>query len=336
MVGDLYPHAMRIAMGSTSDIESRVDCVGTAHQFLAKPCNPEILHRVISKATHLASRLGNERLQLLSSQMDSIPSLPDIYQQMMSELQKDESSVHQVGELIAQDLGMTAKVLQLVNSSYFGLPVHVSDAAHAAALLGLNLLKPLVLTAGIFRQLQDSRIPIHLLEEILDHSMAVGCLARKLAEAEGASVELADNAMLAGVLHDIGKIVLADNFTEEYISLEETAGQICMPLRIAEVDRYGATHASVGGYLLSLWGLPHDIMEAVTYHHDPSASSCKSLAPLVLIHAANALLLSEEAGETRNPSAEFDMIYLKRLGLDHKLKTWSDITRQSRVGNCAC
>jgi HD-like signal output (HDOD) protein len=334
LVSKLYPHTMRIATSRQSEYEAMVDCVGTAHQFLSKPCDPELLFQTISKSTHLASRLGNDRLQALAMRMQSLPSLPTIYQQLISELQKEESSVHQIGKLISRDVGMTAKILQLVNSSYFGLPVHVVDASHAAALLGLNMLKPLVLSAGIFRQMEDSRVPIHILEETLEHCMAVGCLARDLAESETKNQELVDNTMLAGVLHDVGKLVLADNFANQYTSLASKSAQAGLPLRVMEVEQYGATHASIGGYLLGLWGLPHCIMEAVTYHHDPSASGCNTLAPLVFIHAANALILTEEADEAGNPSAEFDMVYLRQLGLDQRLETWREIAREARAAAC--
>ena len=98
------------------------------------------------------------------SQMDSLPSLPDIYFELVKELRSEDASVDRIGGLISRDLSMTAKVLQLVNSSFFGLPVHVNDAHHAAALLGLNTLKPLVLTASIFRQLEESRVSTTFLE----------------------------------------------------------------------------------------------------------------------------------------------------------------------------
>ena len=103
---------------------------------------------------------------------------------------------------------MTAKVLQLVNSSFFGLSVHVQDVTHAAALLGLNALRPLVLSAGVFRQLEESKVPTALVEEVLNHSLAVGQLGKQIAEAEGLDRESADNAMLAGILHDVGSSFL--------------------------------------------------------------------------------------------------------------------------------
>ena len=329
IVRDLYPDSIRIAIGNPSDRDRMFQATRSAHQFLGKPCSPERLYRVIQRAIRLAGRLGNPRLQKLVSQLDSLPSLPDIYLQLVEKLRDKETSVKQVGALISQDLGMTTKVLQLVNSSFFGLPVHVDSAAHAAALLGLNMLRPLVLSTGIFRQLEGSRVPLDLLESTLNHSMAVSCLARRLAETVSAQRETIDNAMIAAVLHDVGKLVLAENFGDEYVSLCHTAADLQLPLRVAEVERYGATHASVGGFLLGLWGLPQDILEAVAYHHDPSASTNGAISPLTFVHTANVLLLMTAAGNNSVPSAELDMVYLKRVGLESHLQQWQAMSLEA-------
>lgn len=325
IVSDLYPQSIRIAMGSQADYERMFKAVHSAHQFLSSTCSPESLYQAIQRAVQLAGRLGNPRLQKLAGQLDSLPSLPSIYLKLVEELRNQNASVERIGALISQDLSMTAKVLQLVNSSFFSLPVHVSSASHAAALLGLNMLRPLVLSAGIFRQLENSGVPPSMLERTLNHSMAVSCLARRLAESATDHQETIDNAMIAGVLHDIGKLVLADNFCDEYQALCQTAKDLQLPLRVAEVERYGATHASVGGYLLGLWGLPQDIVEAVAYHHDPSASTNEAISPLTFVHTANVLLLLADADSASAPSAEMDMVYLKKLGLTGRLEEWKNV-----------
>ena len=167
---------------------------------------------------------------------------------------------------------MTAKVLQLVNSSFFGLPVHVHDVKHAAALLGINALKPLVLSAGVFRQLEESRVPAALAQQVLEHSLAVGCLASELAEVEGLSRDQADNALLAGILHDIGKLVLADHFGRDY-ALVCMAADTHQPAAAwprnstNSTPRTPTSAATCSG----LWGLPQDLIEAVAFHHDPEA-----------------------------------------------------------------
>ena len=211
-VRDQYPDTVRIVLSGQSEQERILRAVGPAHQYLSKPCDPEFLRLTITRASMLNKRLINPQLKTLVAKMDSLPSLPQIYFDLSEELRSEEASVERVGSLISRDISMTAKVLQLVNSSFFGLPVHVNDANHAAALLGLNTLKPLVLTASIFRQLEESRVSATFLENILSHSLAVAGIAKQLAKQEQLDRDTVDNTFIAGALHDVGKVVLADNF----------------------------------------------------------------------------------------------------------------------------
>ncbi|MEM9659753.1 MAG: HDOD domain-containing protein, partial [Planctomycetota bacterium] len=260
-------------------------------------------------------------------------SLPGVYLQILEELRRVDTSVSRVAELISQDIGMTAKVLQLVNSSFFGLSVHVQDVTHAAALLGLNALRPLVLSAGVFRQLEESKVPAALVEEVLNHSLAVGQLGKQIAEAEGLDRESADNAMLAGILHDVGKLVLADYFGQNYSTVCLAAKRTRLPLLEAELDQFDASHADVGGFLLGLWGLPQELIEAVAFHHDPGAHAVTDFTPLSAVHVANALTheiealdpASAEEGSPEAPLTSLDMAYLTSIGCGHRLEAWRSI-----------
>ena len=195
---------------------------------------------------------------------------------------------------------MTAKVLQLVNSSFFGLAVHVHDVHHAAALLGLNALKPLVLSAGVFRQLEESRVPAALAEQVLEHSLAVGCLREETRRSRGTRPRSKPTTRCsAGILHDIGKLVLADHFGRDYALVCLAADKRDLPLLSAELDQFDASHADVGGYLLGLWGLPQDLIEAVAFHHDPAAHEVDRFSPLTAVHVANALVHADRRGESK-------------------------------------
>lgn len=326
-VRQLYPDMVRILLSNQHEQEQILRGVGLAHQYLSKPCDPEFLRLTITRATLFNKRMTNHYLRNLVSRMDSLPSLPDIYFKLTDELHNEEGAVDRVGALIASDLGMTAKVLQLVNSSYFGLPVHITDAKHAVALLGLNTLKPLVLTASIFRQLEATQVPHAYLESILSHSMTVGGLAKRLSEAEGCNRETQDQSFIAGALHDIGKIVLADNFGSEQTSLELQAAVQEKTVEQLEIERFGAPHADVGGYLLGLWGLPQNVLEAVAYHHDPTATADTSFTPLTAVHVANALCASMQE-ESVAPPAAIDRQYVAQLDLENHVESWYELASE--------
>ena len=326
-VRDKFPDTVRIVLSGQSEQERILQAVGPAHQYLSKPCDPAFLRKTVTSAVLLNKRMDNPQLKALVSQMDSLPSLPDIYFELVEELRDEDASVDRIGALIAKDLGMTAKVLQLVNSSFFGLPVHVNDASHAAALLGLNTLKPLVLTASIFRQLEKSRVSTTFLETVLSHSMAIGGVAKSLAKAEGLDRDAVDNTFIAGALHDVGKIILADNFGRDYTVLCHKAKAQETPIIELELEQFGASHADVGGFLLGLWGLPQEIIEAVAFHHDPTNSVDEVFTPLTAVHVANTL--NEQASvlspEHSPLSLTVDTAYLTSLGLENRLAAWQAI-----------
>ncbi|HMO86029.1 MAG TPA: HDOD domain-containing protein, partial [Lacipirellulaceae bacterium] len=139
-VRDLYPDAVRLLVCNPAEQTEMLRSVGPAHQYLAKPVDPATFHEAIVRAGLLNQRLTKPGLKALVSQINTLPSLPAVYLELMDELRNPEASVSRVAALVSRDVAMTAKVLQLVNSSFFGLAVHVHDVRHAAALLGLNSL----------------------------------------------------------------------------------------------------------------------------------------------------------------------------------------------------
>jgi putative nucleotidyltransferase with HDIG domain len=327
-VRDLYPDAVRLLVCSPAEQSEMLRSVGPAHQYLAKPVDPVMFRESIARAGLLGKRLSKPGLKALVSQINTLPSLPAVYLELLSELRRRDASVERVAELICRDVSMTAKVLQLVNSSFFGLAVHVHDVHHAAALLGLNALKPLVLSAGVFRQLEERRVPAALAQQVLEHSVAVGCLAKKLAEAEGLHRDEADNALLAGILHDIGKLVLADHFGHNYALVCLAAEKAHLPLLTAELDQFAASHADVGGYLLGLWGLPQDLIEAVALHHDPTAHEITRFTPLTAVHVANALVHAEGDEQDELPpeaKAKLDYRYLAEIRCLQRVSAWRQV-----------
>lgn len=329
-VRDLYPDMVRIVLSGQTEQERILLAVGQAHQCLSKPCDPQDLRQTIARSSLLSKRMNNPQLKSLVAKMDSLPSLPDIYFELVEELRDENATVEKVGALVSRDIAMTAKVLQLVNSSFFGLRVHVNDAKHAAALLGLNTLKPLVLTASIFRQLEESRVSATFLETILSHSMAVGGIAKQLATTEELDRETIDSTFIAGALHDVGKVVLADNFGRDYTVLCHKAKAQELPIVDLETEEFGTSHADVGGYLLGLWGLPQDLIEAVAFHHDPGTTVDVKFTPLTAVHVANVLIdkpvdsTLEEEPEPAKATA-LDMEYLCQIGMEDRLDDWRKI-----------
>ncbi len=319
-VQEQWPDTVRLVLSGQSDHELTLRAVGPAQQYLAKPCDPDLLYDTISKTCSVRKRLAAIPVRELVGNIGWLPSLPETYVELITEMNSPNASIDGAAQIIARDVGMSAKVLQLINSSFFGLPVHVASVEHAAALLGLNVLRPLVLTSEVFQQFDDTELGGFSLHAFVDHALCTAMLARRIATLEGAKAETIDNALLAGLLHDVGQIVIAKNLPEDYAVVRQLVHDSQKTLSELEEEAFGATHAEVGGYLLSLWGLPTDLVEAVTLHHEPGESTLADFSCLTAVHAAEVLVIGENESIDEHP--KFDLDYLTVVGCDHRVSDW--------------
>lgn len=324
-VTERHPQTIRIILSGQSDREEILKSIDMAHRYLAKPSDAEPLKRAISGALAMREKLTSQPLQKLVAQLRTIPSLPSLYLKMMDMVESPDCSLVEVGNLIEQDMSMTAKILRLVNSPFFGQPKRISSPSHAVTFLGLDTIRALVLSSHIFGQISEAKMRRLKLSWLWDHSMLVGAVARDIAKAEGQARQVVDDAFMAGILHDVGIIILADNMTEQYEDALNLARKTKIPAENAEKSVFGATHAEVGGYLLGLWGLPDSIIEAVSYHLDPENGGSKTFAPLTAVHVADAIgyRLAEYKDAAVNTEVSED--YIRGLGLAERLPAWEDI-----------
>jgi len=313
-----YPKVVRIVLSGQSDQETTLRTVGPAHQFLTKPCDAETLKATVARATDLRGRLSSDELKTLTSGLSSLPSLPALYQKILQALRSSETSVTDVGELIAQDPRMAAKILQIVNSSFFGLARHVSSPVEAAVLLGVGALNALVLSVGIFGEFAASGRGKGLLECLGNHSLTVSAGARRIAKAEGRGVKFCDECLLAGLLHDVGRLVFLANFPEAYPEIAAWAESQERPLVTLEQEAFGGTHAEVGAYLLGLWGFADSVVEATAYHHAPSRSVTRAFAPLTAVHVSDAFGSLDAVSDAEG----IDLEYLSSIEVLDRLEAW--------------
>jgi putative nucleotidyltransferase with HDIG domain len=329
VVRDKFPKIARIILSGYTDRNVILKSTGIAHQYLSKPSEDEDIRSAIRKALMMQDLLKNDSLKGVISKIDSLPSLPSLYMEIIDELKSDDPSIQRVGEIVAKDLGMTAKILQLVNSSFFGLPQKVSSAENAVMLLGLDIVKAIALTSGAFSKFEGIKSPGFSVDALWAHCLKTGGLSKVIAQSEKFERKTADSAFMAGLLHDIGKILLAANFPKDMTKIIEVSKKQGTSFYAEELEVMGATHAEIGAYLLGLWGLPENIIEVVAFHHKPLASHNTSFSPLAVVHFANAMetkgnsLLDSEAY-----MADVDLEYFETLGLKEKLKVWGSISME--------
>lgn len=321
-VAQRSPDTVRIAFSEPTDQELVLKCVNTAHQFLAKPCDGGGLVAALSRALNVDKLGCNDRLRTLVAQLRTIPSLPSVFHELQAQLSSPDASVDTVGRTISRDPAMTAKLLKVVNSAFFGLNRKVSSPADASLLLGLETIRMLVLWANVFSVESAPRIPGFSLDSLSVHSMCVGRVARDIVALERGPAKMRELAMTAGLLHDLGKLVIAVNYPELLTEALALAQRDNIPFHDAERRTFGTDHAEVGAHLLGLWGLPSDLVEVVGFHHRPGLSANESFGALAAVHVADALQHATE------PSAgiptRMDDEYLENVGIAGRIEGWRD------------
>ncbi|MDB6036958.1 MAG: hypothetical protein JWM99_799, partial [Verrucomicrobiales bacterium] len=210
-----HPRTIRLILSGNADKDLILQCVGATHQFLAKPCDLEALKLTIRRVSNLESSLQNDAIRTIVARLTRVPSIPSLYLEIVEKLQSADVMLEEIGTLISRDMGMTANILKLVNSAFFGMPRRISDTTEAAKFLGLETIKTLILSIEAFSQFENSELGGLSLKGIWDHSLRTAAFARSIA-ISSADRKLADEAFVAGLLHDIGKIVLAANQSKTY------------------------------------------------------------------------------------------------------------------------
>ena len=185
-VAKRFPKSVRIILSGHADQDLILDCVGSAHQFLSKPCDPEALRATIRRALELEGSVKNDRLQQLVARMAHLPSIPSLYSEIVEKMNDPEAALEDVGVIIAKDPGMTAKILKLVNSAFFGLRREVSNPTDATAFLGLDTIKSLVLSLNAFAQYESVKTEGFSLPALWNHSLATAAAAKRIAQLEKA------------------------------------------------------------------------------------------------------------------------------------------------------
>lgn len=320
-VASRYPQVVRMVLSGTADQEIVVRSATLAHQYLVKPCDAATLRATVGRAFSLRVMLDDPGLKQLISGLHTLPSVPSVYLRLMQVLQSLDVSPKDVADVISRDMSMTAKVLQLVNSALFGIQRQITDPTQAVIYLGPEMVRQLVLVASAFNAFQPKSLRRFSIERLQSHSLAVGGLARRIAQSLELSAAAADYAFVGGLLHDVGKLLLACNYPEKYDEAMSRARELRTLQRMAEVQAFGTTHAEVGAYLLWLWALPDPITEVVLRHHEFPADPARMSSPAGAVHVADTLI---------NGGLDQDAVAcLTAIGLGDKLAAWQQLSREA-------
>lgn len=319
-----HPDTVRIVLSGHADRAGAARAARVAHQFLAKPTDAAGLTETIERACQLRDTLRNPAIREILGRIGSLPALPTLYMDLVEVLNRPSAQVEEIARIISQDIGMSTKVLQLVNSTMFGISRHVTTLQTAVTLLGVNFISSLVLTAEVFRAYESrSAAAREWMAELQRHSLLVADIAASIAS----DSRQAESAYIAGMLHDVGRLAMMDGLPEEFEEICRIARERSLPLHEVEQERLGVTHTQVGAYLLRLWHLPESVVEAVAFHHRPSAIGTAAPTIPIAVHVADVL-----AHEVAPPQAmggctppELDVECLTRMDLLEQLPEWREL-----------
>ena len=306
-----YPQTVRLVLSGHADPSSVMRAVGTAQLYLAKPCESGSLKAAIVQTQMLRQLLSSDRLALLVGEVGMLPSAPTAFQEILACLQNPAASLTDAAQIIGRDVAMTANIMKLVNSAFFGSRRPITTIDRAVAYLGMDTLGALVLGHGVFQSGVATGIDGFSLEQLWQHTEQTAAAARAIALSENLSGARADEAFLAAVLHDVGKVVFA---TKAAALPNET---------LDVVAQMEAHHAEVGAYLLGLWGFPNSIVEAVAFHHTPNRASEKGFGLSGIVHVADRLVHLRSEHRSTSIDTGLQPGYLEGLGLEHCLPKWS-------------
>lgn len=314
----LYPEAMRVVISGKADQLAVARCLMYGHRYFLKPLAIKDLANVINRISRLRKVIRSEKVKKIVGRSDVLPTPPETYLRLSELVEDRESSMHEVASVVESDPALTAKLLQVVNSAAFGYGGGITTVAKAVQMAGVEIVRALLLGLQA-RNFGERRVKDRqLLAKFWQHSLDTATRCRAIARAEHLSTADQAQCFTAGLLHDIGKLVLAANEEKEYSKVVSTALREKTPLYRKELEFYDATHADIGAYLLGLWGLPDQIITSVERHHSLGPDLGEKFTPVLCVNVAQNLL------STADRVAELDEKFLNRCNLSARIPIWEE------------
>jgi HD-like signal output (HDOD) protein/CheY-like chemotaxis protein len=258
----LHPDTVRLILSGQMEAEAALRASTHAHQFLSKPSTAESIYALLRSTNRLRTLMASKVFRGAVGRVDQLPPLPEVYRVLQVELERPEVALRRVATVIERDPALVAKLLKIANSAFFGGPRKITSLNDAVTRLGVGVIQGLAL-ATVFDQ-QDRRVERAGLGQLHDHSLEVAMVARTIAPSLG------DVSFTAALLADTGKLVLGLGVPDDCTAVWDRATAEGRPSHEAERAAWGVDHPAIGAYLLALWGLPEEIVDAVARHHDPA------------------------------------------------------------------
>lgn len=322
-IKQLYPATIRIIFSGYSDEITLKKALEVAHQYFCKPCNIDTLRESISQIFQIQATINNPRVIQSIGDPSQLPSLPEIYQAINAAIARETTTIAELADIFARDMVLSARLLQLVNSPYFGVRQRISNLNEAINMVGINMLNNLVLSIHIKHAfpITDPKMLIYM-EYLWQDAWRVASLAKQISLAEQQPEDRPDQAYLGGLLHNMGLLVFLSRSGEQLQKFVQEVKNTDTPISELEKQIFGFTRCEAAAYLLSLWKIPPRIIESVLLHTNPNESDYDGMNALTAVHAATFLL---NPAEDRIFCIKLDNDYLQRIHKPQRLPHWQTL-----------
>ena len=323
----LSPTTIRIIMSGHVPL-NRLTLITSAHQYLAKPFDASTLSGMVKRSLAAEERIVNQGLRTVVSGLRSIPSLPQAHQSLLHELEQRRTGIKTIAGRVEEDPGLSLKVLHLANSSLFGADCVVTSPEEAVMRLGTQMVAAIVLSQSLFRHYESLKRPEMDLQRVWTHSWETARLAQHICRDQGLAAKRGEEAFLAGLIHEIGRFILIDNYPDQFRAACEAARHNSSPLAARLREAFQASPAQVGAYVLELWGLPASVISAVAALDHPAEDASNGFTLSAALYVADHIA-SEKFPPDSFPIAEWEPGYLKSIGCEDQIPAWEEFFSQT-------
>jgi putative nucleotidyltransferase with HDIG domain len=311
----MRPTCFRVVLSGCAERDLVVGSLELCHRFFPKPCDAEVLVEAVESGVAELQKAMPTDLRVWAAVSKSLPAVPSLYQRLRSLLDDPDADIEKMAALIRQDSAITARLLRAANSPFFGSRQGVNSVQDAVGIIGMDAVSSVVLGCKLF----GSGPGKEWQEKLWKHSLQAAALAQPIAREVGANPEAASTAAL---LHDSGKIILADVLGHWNWSQRVAEGKGLLPW-VAEDTKFGTNHAAVGALLFELWGLPEGIVQAVRWHHQPSRCPASVSRCAAAVHLSNALAHAWSSADGKEMTC--DALWLESCGIPSAMEHYADL-----------
>jgi len=321
-VRKIAPAVIRVIMSGFVSL-NKLTLITSAHQYMAKPFDIARLRDIVRRSFAAQERIANKGLQSVATSLRSIPSLPQVHQSLLEELEDSRTASSAIARMVAEDAGLSIKVLQLANSPLFGQGYLISNPTDAVMCLGTEMIAAIVLSQSLFRHYEAMSHADLDLPRVWSHCWETAYLAQVLCRQKGLQRRKAEEAFLAGLLHEAGRLILVDNFAEQFAAACRDARQAKSPLAPCLLETFQTSPAQLTAYLMELWGMPAEVVTALSFQDHPQ------LEPGGAFSLTSALYIADHIAARKAPPDDFgveewNLAYLRAIGCEDDIPLWED------------